>query len=144
MQGVPEAPGTPTVTSVQDRTVVHLVSPPTNNGAEITKYTVKSVTAGAYTKECQSTTCTLDGLTNNVEYTFKVTATNRVGESEPSGTSEIARPDARPDTPNPPTLVFGDKSLKVAWVTPTTPGRRSTATRSRSRRHRRPASRRRK
>jgi hypothetical protein len=45
-----------------------------------------------------------------------------VGESKPSGTSAVARPDARPDTPNPPALVFGDKSLKVSWATPTTPG----------------------
>ena len=122
VQGVPEAPGTPVVTSVQDRTVVVSYSAPSNNGAEITKYTVKSVGGSAYTKECQSTTCTLDGLTNNVKYTFQVTATNRVGESKPSGTSGEARPDARPDTPNPPTLKFGDKSLTVNWATPTTPG----------------------
>ncbi|WXH15340.1 Ig-like domain-containing protein [Microbacterium sp. LTA6] len=122
VQGVPAAPGAPTVTSVQDRTVVVSYGAPSNNGAEITKYTVKSVQGSAYSKECQSTTCTLDGLTNNVEYTFQVTATNRVGESEPSGASQIARPDARPDTPNPPTLKFGDKSLQVAWTTPTTPG----------------------
>ncbi|MFS0853084.1 Ig-like domain-containing protein [Microbacterium sp. 179-I 3D4 NHS] len=122
VQGVPEAPGAPTVTSVQDRTVVVSYGAPSNNGAEITKYTVRSVSGNAYSKDCQSTTCTLDGLTNNVEYTFQVTATNRVGESKPSGTSAVARPDARPDTPNPPTLTFGDKSLKVAWATPTTPG----------------------
>jgi len=122
VQGVPEAPGAPTVTSVQDRTVVVSFGAPSNNGAEITKYTVRSVQGSAYTKECRSTTCTLDGLTNNVEYTFQVTATNRVGESELSGTSAVARPDARPDTPNPPALVFGDKSLKVSWATPTTPG----------------------
>ncbi|EEB9150748.1 fibronectin type III domain-containing protein, partial [Salmonella enterica subsp. enterica serovar Paratyphi B] len=83
VQDVPAAPGTPVVTSVQDRTVVVSYSAPTNNGAEITKYTVKSVQGSAYSKECASTTCTLDGLTNNVEYTFQVTATNRVGESEP-------------------------------------------------------------
>ncbi|MDQ0726930.1 hypothetical protein QFZ21_001930 [Microbacterium sp. W4I20] len=122
VQDVPAAPGVPVVSSVQDRTVVVSYSAPSNNGAEITKYTVRSVKGGAYTKECQSTTCTLDGLTNNVEYTFQVTATNRVGESEPSNSSEVARPDARPDTPNPPTLAFGDKSLKVAWATPSTPG----------------------
>ena len=122
VQDVPAAPGTPVVTSVQDRTVVISYSAPSNNGAEITKYTVKSVQGSGYSKECQSTTCTLDGLTNNVEYAFQVTATNRVGESLPSGTSEIARPDARPDTPNPPRLVFGDKSLQVSWTTPTTPG----------------------
>lgn len=122
VQGVPDAPGTPTVTSVQDRTVVVSFSAPSNNGAEITKYTVRSVGGSAYSKECGSTTCTLDGLTNNVEYSFQVTATNRVGESEPSGASAVARPDARPDTPTPPTLVFGDKSLDVSWTTPTTPG----------------------
>ncbi|WEK61956.1 MAG: Ig-like domain-containing protein [Candidatus Microbacterium colombiense] len=122
VQDVPAAPGIPVVTSVQDRTVVVSYSAPSNNGAEITGYTVKAVTGGGYSKACSSTTCTLDGLTNNVEYAFQVTATNRVGESLPSGTSEIARPDARPDTPNPPTLVFGDKSLKVVWTTPTTPG----------------------
>ncbi|HZU92501.1 MAG TPA: Ig-like domain-containing protein [Microbacterium sp.] len=122
VQGIPEAPGTPVVTSVQDRTVVLSYGAPANNGAEITKYTVRSVHGSPYTKDCQSTTCTLDGLTNNVEYTFQVTATNRVGESKPSGSSEVARPDARPDTPNPPTLKFGDKSLQVSWTTPTTPG----------------------
>ncbi|WP_295013505.1 Ig-like domain-containing protein [uncultured Microbacterium sp.] len=122
VQGVPDAPGAPQVTSVQDRTVVLNWSPPSNNGAEITGYTVRATSGGAYSKQCSSTTCTLDGLTNNVEYTFAVTATNRVGEGKPSPTSAVARPDARPDTPNPPTLVFGDKSLKVSWVTPTTPG----------------------
>ncbi len=122
VQGVPEAPGRPQVTSVQDRTVVVSFSAPSNNGAEITHYTVSSTSGSAYSKQCASTTCTLDGLTNNVEYTFQVVATNRVGDSEPSGASAVARPDARPDTPVAPTLVFGDKSLEVAWITPTTPG----------------------
>ncbi|TQJ30561.1 Ig-like domain-containing protein [Microbacterium sp. SLBN-146] len=121
VQGRPDAPGTPTVSSVQDRTVVLSWSPPPNNGAEITGYTVRSL-AGNYTKACVATTCTLDGLTNNVEYNFVVVATNRVGDSEASAPSETARPDARPDTPNPPTLQFGDRSLQVAWVTPSTPG----------------------
>lgn len=122
VQGVPDAPGVPVITSVQDRTVVLSYSAPSNNGAPITHYTVKSVGGSKYSKECESTTCTLSGLTNNVEYVFEVTATNRVGDSEPSQTSEVARPDARPDTPNPPTLTFGDRALTVAWKTPTTPG----------------------
>ncbi|MDQ4215245.1 Ig-like domain-containing protein [Microbacterium sp. ASV81] len=122
VQGVPDAPGAPQVTSVQDRTVVLSWAPPSNNGAEITGYTVRATSGGSYTKQCASTTCTLDGLTNNVTYTFAVTATNRVGEGRPSPSSGPARPDARPDTPNPPTLKFGDKSLQVSWTTPTTPG----------------------
>lgn len=121
VQGRPDVPGTPTVSSVQDRTVVLSWTPPADNGAQITGYTVSSV-AGGYTQKCASTTCTLDGLTNNVEYNFTVIATNRVGDSDPSAPSETARPDARPDTPQAPTLAFGDRSLTVTWVTPPTPG----------------------
>jgi hypothetical protein len=122
VQGKPDAPGVPTVSSVQDRTVVLSWSPPANNGAQITEYTVRSVQGNSYERKCTSTTCTLDGLTNNVKYLFQVTATNRVGESAPSPSSGEARPDARPDTPAAPTLVFGDKELKISWVTPSTPG----------------------
>lgn len=121
VQGRPGVPGTPTVSSVQDRTVVLSWTPPADNGATITGYTV-TATSGGYSKDCAATTCTLDGLTNNVEYNFTVIATNRVGDSDPSAPSATARPDARPDTPQAPTLVFGDRSLTVSWVTPPTPG----------------------
>src|SRR5690606_38911270 len=83
VQGRPATPGTPNVTSVQDRTVVLNWTPPMNNGAVITHYTVRSL-VGDYVRECASTTCTLDALTNNVEYNFTVTATNEVGDSDPS------------------------------------------------------------
>ncbi|MFD5224363.1 Ig-like domain-containing protein [Microbacterium sp. NPDC058342] len=122
VQGVPDAPGKPTVSAVEDRTVVLAWASPSNNGAEITEYTVSSVGGRPYSKTCSSTTCTLDGLTNNVEYTFQVTARNRVGEGPASPVSAPARPDTRPDTPIPPTLEFGDQSLKVAWTTPPSSG----------------------
>ena len=121
VQGRPDAPGKPTVSSAQDRTVVLSWSTPADNGAEITGYTVSSP-VGGFSQQCPSTTCTLTGLTNNTEYTFTVVATNRVADSDPSLPSEVARPDARPDTPQPPTLAFGDRSLGVTWVTPPTPG----------------------
>lgn len=120
VQGKPAAPTTPTVTSIQDRTVVLSWGAPANNGAAITGYTVTA--PQGYSKQCASTTCTLDGLTNDVEYTFTVVATNSVGDSQPSPSSAPARPDARPDTPAAPTLVFGDKSLQVAWATPRSNG----------------------
>lgn len=121
VQGRPDAPGKPTVSSVQSRQVVLSWTPPIDNGTPITGYTVTS-TAGGYSKACESTTCTLDGLTNNVEYNFVVTATNRVGTSDPSVPSETARPDVRPETPAPPSLTFGDRSLDVTWSTPPTEG----------------------
>lgn len=121
VQGKPDAPGRPVVSSIQSRTVVLSWTPPTDNGSPITGYTVTS-TANNYMKQCASTTCTLDGLTNNVEYNFVVTASNKVGTSDPSMPSETARPDVRPDTPAPPTLKFGDRSLTVSWVAPRTEG----------------------
>ncbi|WP_417554846.1 Ig-like domain-containing protein [Microbacterium sp.] len=122
VQGVPDAPGTPRVTTVEDRTVVLAWSAPSNNGAEIDHYTVTSVGGRPFSKTCETTTCTLDGLTNNVEYTFKVTAHNRVGDGPDSPLSETARPDVRPETPLPPKLTFGDKSLNVSWTTPQSNG----------------------
>ena len=120
VQGRPAAPTTPTVTSIQDRTVVLSWAPPANNGAAITGYDVSS--SQGYTKACASTTCTLDGLVNDVEYAFTVVAINEVGRSDPSPASAPARPDARPDAPAPPSLVFGDRSLAVSWATPRSNG----------------------
>ncbi|WP_240643830.1 Ig-like domain-containing protein [Antribacter gilvus] len=112
--GKPEAPAKPRVEEVRSETVVLSWDPPNNNGADITGYTVRS--SNGYTKECATTTCTLDGLTNNVIYTFTVTATNDVDEGPPSPPSDEARPDNKPEKPAPPTLVFGDSSLTVSWV----------------------------
>lgn len=120
VRGKPSAPGTPGVSSIQDSTVVLSWAPPANNGSPITGYTVTS--QNGYQKACAATTCTLDGLTNNVDYTFTVTATNAVGVSDPSPASASARPDARPDAPSAPTLVFGDKKLTVSWPTPASHG----------------------
>ena len=116
----PDAPATPTVSEVRDRTVVLNWSPPANNGAPITGYKVAG--SGGFSQQCPATTCTLSGLTNNVEYTFTVVATNEVGDSPASPASAPARPDAKPDAPAPPTLVFADKALTVNWAVPNSPG----------------------
>lgn len=116
----PDAPTTPTVSEVRDRTVVLNWAPPANNGAAITGYKVTG--SSGFSQQCPATTCTLSGLTNNVEYTFTVVATNEVGDSAASPASAPARPDAKPDAPAPPTLVFGDKELSVTWAVPNSPG----------------------
>ncbi len=115
--GKPEAPSTPQVVEVRSKTVVLTWDPPNNNGADITGYTVRS--QNGYEKACGTTTCTLDGLTNNVEYTFTVYATNAVGDGPASPASAVARPDEKPDPPAAPTLEFGDKSLTVTWTNKT-------------------------
>ncbi|NNH51324.1 fibronectin type III domain-containing protein [Promicromonospora citrea] len=112
--GRPEAPRAPRVEEVRSETVVLSWDQPNNNGADITGYTLRTNTGQEHA--CATTTCTFDGLKNNVKYTFTVVATNEVGDSEPSPASREARPDEKPDKPEPPTLEFGDKSLTVSWT----------------------------
>ncbi|WP_402372614.1 Ig-like domain-containing protein [Isoptericola rhizosphaerae] len=111
--GRPEAPRAPVVEEVRSETVVLSWEQPNNNGAEITGYVLR--TDGGQSTECTTTTCTFDGLTNNVTYTFTVAALNEVGESDESPASAEARPDEKPDPPEPPSLEFGDESLTVTW-----------------------------
>jgi hypothetical protein len=117
VQGRPATPATPQVSEIRSKTVVLSWAAPANNGAPITGYTVRS--SGGQTFHCPTTTCTLDGLTNNVDYTFRVVATNEVGDSDPSPASASARPDAKPTAPGVPGLKFGDKSLGITWAAPT-------------------------
>ncbi|MCJ1696309.1 Ig-like domain-containing protein [Rathayibacter caricis] len=119
VQGRPAAPGTPSVSSVQDRTVVLSWSDGTSNGSPITTHTVKW---NGGSQDCPATTCTIEGLTNDREYTFTVTATNSVGESDPSPVSAVARPDARPGAPTITSLDYGDGSLTVTWEDGENPG----------------------
>ncbi|RJT80871.1 tandem-95 repeat protein [Arthrobacter cheniae] len=116
VEGKPGVPGTPTVESTRSRTVVMSWDPPASNGSPITNYTVTS--ANGVSQDCPTTTCTITGLTNNVEYVFQVTATNANGTSDPSPASAPARPDTKPDQPAPPTLVFGDRALTVNFTPP--------------------------
>ncbi|MFD2797441.1 Ig-like domain-containing protein [Promicromonospora vindobonensis] len=111
--GKPEAPRAPRVEEVRSETVVLTWDQPNNNGSDITGYTLKTNTGQEHA--CSTTTCTFDGLQNNVKYTFTVTATNDVGESEPSPASREARPDQKPDMPEAPSLKFGDSELTVTW-----------------------------
>ncbi|QTE28997.1 fibronectin type III domain-containing protein [Pengzhenrongella sicca] len=117
VEGRPATPATPQVSEVRSKTVVLTWAAPANNGAPITGYTVRS--SGGPTFSCPTTTCTLEGLTNNLEYTFSVVATNEVGDSDPSPVSAPARPDAKPSAPGVPVLTFGDTSLDVTWAAPT-------------------------
>ena len=115
----PDAPSAPSATDVRSRTAVLKWAPPSDNGAPITKYTVRSA---GFTQDCPTTTCTLTGLTNNVKYVFTVTATNEVGESVPSPASNEIRPDEKPSPPESPTVKAGDKNMVISWPPAKTEG----------------------
>ena len=67
---------------------------PINNGSAITSYTATSNPGGitGTLNQAGSGTITVDGLTNDTAYTFKVTATNGVGTSLVSSASNSVTP----------------------------------------------------
>lgn len=121
VRGKPATPTAPRIGEIRDRTVVLSWDAPDNRGAPITGYRVVA-SPGNLVRQCASTTCTVDGLTNDVEYTFTVAAQNDVDWSEPSAPSATARPDAVPDAPAAPTLDFGDSSIRATWDAPPSAG----------------------
>lgn len=116
--GKPEAPSAPRIGQVGDGTVELLITPGADNGSPITGYTVTSASGPPVTAECESTSCTIDGLVNGTEYTFQVVAHNAVGDSPASAASAPARPDVRPEAPAPPSVERGDGELQVSWSAP--------------------------
>ena len=114
VRGRPAAPPAPRVVEVRDGTVVLAWDAPANNGAPITEYRLTD--GSGRSTSCASTTCTVTGLTNDVDHVFRATATNAVGESEPGPASAPARPDTRPERPAAPALEFGDRSVTATWA----------------------------
>lgn len=70
---------------------------PADNGSTITQYTVTSNEGHFATGTTSGITVT--GLTNGVEYTFTVTATNIVGTSASSTSSNAVTPATTPNAP---------------------------------------------
>jgi len=129
VRGRPAPPAGLHIDKVGDSHVELSWQPPDNRGSRITHYTVHSSPGAAgYPKLCQTTTCTLTGLTNNTTYTFTVTATNEVGDSDHSMISDQARPDTFPNRLDAPTLAFGDRSLTVSWTPKGVPNKASPVT----------------
>lgn len=87
------------------------------NGAPITGFTVTDHTQGD-SKSCGLvTTCLFDGRRNGIDHAFSVTATNEVGESEPSAQA-VVNIDIEPETPAAPTATPEDQQITVTWTAP--------------------------
>ncbi len=64
-----------------------------------------------------STDHVIEGLTNGMTYSVSVSASNRLGSSEPSNSVE-ATPAGLPGAPRGVTLTRGDASIDVSWAPP--------------------------
>jgi hypothetical protein len=110
---VPDAPTNVIATAGNGQATVSFTSPASDGGSAIVYYTVTSA-PGNISVTCNSSPCTIPGLTNGTSYTFTVTATNSVGTSSPSSASNSVTPSASPQTP---TLSWGAPAA-IAYGTP--------------------------
>ena len=90
-----------------------------NGGSPITSYTVTETEAGLGAVACSAgtaTSCSVSGLTNGVEYTFTIHASNVVGPGLESSPSNKVVPSLLPTPPGKPTRVSATAGAGMALV----------------------------
>ena len=98
----PATPSAPAATSGNAQASVTWTKPD-EGGSTITGYTVTSSGGQTCTtSDADTLTCAVTGLTNGTAYTFTVTATNGVGTSAASASSNSVTPLGAPANPNGP------------------------------------------
>lgn len=109
VRGRPTVPGIPRLVAVGDGSLdVTFTGALESGGLPITGYRVTATPthpgAAPVQDMCPTTSCTVTGLTNAVEYTLVVSAHNDLGDSDPSGQSAPMTPDVVPDRMGAPTV----------------------------------------
>jgi uncharacterized repeat protein (TIGR02543 family) len=118
--GLPTPPTTLSAT-IGDGQVSVTFSGTGTNGSAITNYTVIAE-PGGLTGNSSSSPVTVLGLTNGVAYTFRVIATNGVGDSESSTATVTATPATAPGSPTSVSAVDGNGTARVSFTAPTDNG----------------------
>ena len=92
---------------------------PTNGGSDIISYTITSSDNSTITVEGATTVTTVfPNLTYGTSYTFKVFATNAIGNSPQSGSSNSVTPIGPPSIPRDITPTVSNASVYVTWIVP--------------------------
>lgn len=121
----PSTPGVPTIEDEGDHYVTIKWTSNDSNGMPVISRTVYARAEDGSTTafdECQTNTCQVTGLRNNVKYTFTVTEANALGASRESAPSAVGIPDVRPPVMAAPALFFpgagNSGSLVLNWTPP--------------------------
>jgi formylglycine-generating enzyme required for sulfatase activity len=127
-QTAPTVPGSPTSlegTAGNSAVTLSWVAPTNNGGRVVINYLIEySVNGGTtwttYSKPASTaTTISITGLTNNVEYIFRVSAINSIGTGAPSITSDGVTPASnRPSQPQSLAVTRGVLSATLIWSAP--------------------------
>ena len=126
--GTPTAPAITSVVAGNAQTALAWTASTSPSSASVANYLVKYASNGGATwtnfvrPASTATACTVTGLTNGLQYIFKVVAQNSVGSSLPSATSLPVTPATVPSRPTAVVAVRGNASLAVSWATPASTG----------------------
>jgi flagellar hook assembly protein FlgD/fibronectin type 3 domain-containing protein len=116
--GAPDSPTDVAAVAQDGALAVSWQAPADTNGAPVTGYTATASPGGA-TCTTTTTACTLDGLSNGVSYTVRVTATSGPSRtSAPSRASASAVPVSSPAAPGAVSATPGDTTADVIWTAP--------------------------
>jgi hypothetical protein len=113
----PDAPTGVSAVAGNAQATVSFTPPVNNGGATITGYTVTS-NPGGFTATGSASPLTVTGLENGTPYTFRVVATNSVGNSAPSSESSPVTPNLITAPPAPTSLsgVAGNQAIYVLFT----------------------------
>ena len=117
----PSAPGTPSGVPGEGRATVAWAAA-SGNGSPVTGYSVTSSPGGQTCTTTGALSCTVEGLSNGTPYTFRVRATNAVGDGAQSAASVAVTPAGPPSqVARPQVVVRGTKAI-VTWSAATPRG----------------------
>src|SRR3954451_9747364 len=121
-RAVPDTPSFASLTPGSLSVRVEITPPADTGGLSLTGYTVKAYRAGTLVKTFSVapgvTTLNVTGLSNDVAYTFTVSAKNALGESRTSSTSTPVTPSAVPRAPRLGVSTPGNTTVTVRWTAP--------------------------